>query len=33
MGCHPYDLGMMLDANGIAVRTGHFIALNPDEKD
>ena len=20
---HPYDVGMMLDANGIAVRTGH----------
>ncbi|MFT7427410.1 MAG: cysteine desulfurase/selenocysteine lyase [Algoriphagus sp.] len=22
-GMHPYDVGMMLDANGIAVRTGH----------
>ncbi|MEL6537602.1 MAG: aminotransferase class V-fold PLP-dependent enzyme, partial [Bacteroidota bacterium] len=22
-GIHPYDLGMMLDAKGIAVRTGH----------
>jgi len=22
-GCHPYDLGAMLDANGIAIRTGH----------
>lgn len=20
---HPFDVGMMLDANGIAVRTGH----------
>ncbi len=23
LGMHPYDVGMMLDANGIAVRTGH----------
>jgi cysteine desulfurase/selenocysteine lyase len=22
-GCHPFDLGTMLDANGIAIRTGH----------
>ncbi|MGI9542448.1 MAG: aminotransferase class V-fold PLP-dependent enzyme, partial [Cyclobacteriaceae bacterium] len=22
-GIHPYDLGVMLDAKGIAVRTGH----------
>jgi len=25
-GIHPYDLGMMLDANGIAIRTGHHCA-------
>jgi cysteine desulfurase/selenocysteine lyase len=23
LGMHPFDVGMMLDANGIAVRTGH----------
>jgi cysteine desulfurase/selenocysteine lyase len=23
MGMHPFDVGVMLDANGIAVRTGH----------
>lgn len=23
LGMHPFDIGMMLDANGIAVRTGH----------
>jgi cysteine desulfurase/selenocysteine lyase len=22
-GCHPFDIGTMLDANGIAIRTGH----------
>ena len=22
-GCHPFDIGIMLDANGIAIRTGH----------
>lgn len=25
-GLHPYDVGMMLDAQGIAVRTGHHCA-------
>ena len=25
-GCHPSDLGMLLDQQGIAVRTGHHCA-------
>lgn len=25
-GCHPLDVGMLLDARGIAVRTGHLCA-------
>ena len=25
-GCHPSDLGMLLDEQGIAVRTGHHCA-------
>jgi cysteine desulfurase/selenocysteine lyase len=26
-GMHPFDLGMMLDAKGIAVRTGHHCTM------
>jgi cysteine desulfurase/selenocysteine lyase len=25
-GCHPSDVGMLLDQQGIAVRTGHHCA-------
>ncbi|MEE4109587.1 MAG: aminotransferase class V-fold PLP-dependent enzyme, partial [Halieaceae bacterium] len=25
-GCHPSDVGMLLDEQGIAVRTGHHCA-------
>lgn len=26
-GCHPHDLGTILDAEGVAVRTGHHCAM------
>jgi cysteine desulfurase/selenocysteine lyase len=26
-GVHPFDIGMMLDATGIAVRTGHHCTM------
>jgi cysteine desulfurase/selenocysteine lyase len=26
-GMHPFDVGMMLDARGIAVRTGHHCTM------
>jgi cysteine desulfurase/selenocysteine lyase len=26
-GCHPQDIGTMLDLDGIAIRTGHHCAM------
>ena len=26
-GCHPHDLGTILDAEGVAIRTGHHCAM------
>ena len=26
-GCHPHDLGTILDSEGVAIRTGHHCAM------
>jgi len=26
-GCHPQDIGTMLDLDGVAIRTGHHCAM------